>query len=196
MDNVVAAVRVGSATGWQSLISRIVSVKSDIVSLDPFEHGERVMLNLGHTLGHALESLSEERTRHDPSKHLSHGEAVGAGMAFSLRLSQRHTGLDAAAHDMMRRSLRDADLWIPPKRWAEAFGPEGIDCSLSHDRLWQLVTHDKKCAGRDSSWVLLSGFGRFADNKKPGTYLTTLSRDDVLSELTAFTRDCRSPERP
>jgi 3-dehydroquinate synthase len=53
-------------------IARSVAVKAAIVGRDPFERGERALLNLGHTFGHALETM--------PGVDLTHGEAVGLGL--------------------------------------------------------------------------------------------------------------------
>jgi 3-dehydroquinate synthase len=54
------------------LVARSVAVKAAIVGRDPFERGERALLNLGHTFGHALETM--------PGLDLTHGEAVGLGL--------------------------------------------------------------------------------------------------------------------
>lgn len=63
--------------GW---IERALACKADIVHRDPKEQGERRLLNLGHTLGHALESASGYR--------LLHGEAVGLGLLAACALSE------------------------------------------------------------------------------------------------------------
>ncbi|MCK5235725.1 MAG: hypothetical protein KAR06_01975, partial [Deltaproteobacteria bacterium] len=57
---------------WQTTISRAIAVKINVVNNDPFEHGERAVLNLGHTFGHAVETASDYSIRH--------GEAVSIGM--------------------------------------------------------------------------------------------------------------------
>lgn len=61
----------------ENIIARCVEIKRDIVAEDEFEKGKRKLLNLGHTIGHAIELLSEYRT--------SHGQAVAAGMAIVTR---------------------------------------------------------------------------------------------------------------
>jgi len=58
-------------------IARCIGMKRDIVSRDEFETGERKMLNLGHTFGHAIEKLS--------AYSLSHGNAVATGIAMAAR---------------------------------------------------------------------------------------------------------------
>lgn len=74
--------------GWQAvttdlepIVRRAVAVKVRVIGRDPYEKGERAALNLGHTLGHAVEAASGFR--------LSHGQAVAIGMAAATRLSER-----------------------------------------------------------------------------------------------------------
>jgi len=65
----------------EDVIARCVEIKRDIVAEDEYENGKRKLLNLGHTVGHAIELLSEYRT--------SHGHAVAAGMAIVTRAAVR-----------------------------------------------------------------------------------------------------------
>ena len=64
------------------VIERCIKWKRDVVSRDEFDTGERMLLNLGHTLGHGVESLS--------SYQISHGKAVAIGMALISRASARY----------------------------------------------------------------------------------------------------------
>ena len=63
------------------LIRRNVAIKSAVVEKDEFEHGERRLLNFGHTLGHAIENLYE----------LSHGQAISLGMVAACLISEEFT---------------------------------------------------------------------------------------------------------
>ena len=63
------------------LVRRAVTVKAAIVAADTHEHGERALLNYGHTFGHALETLTGY-TRY------RHGEAVGIGMRYAARVGE------------------------------------------------------------------------------------------------------------
>jgi 3-dehydroquinate synthetase len=65
---------------WQAIISEAMSVKIKVINRDPFEHGERAVLNLGHTFGHAVETASEYL--------IKHGEAVSIGMVSAAKLSE------------------------------------------------------------------------------------------------------------
>ncbi len=63
------------------LIRRNVAIKSAVVEKDEFEHGERRLLNFGHTLGHAIENVYE----------LSHGQAISIGMVAACMISEEFT---------------------------------------------------------------------------------------------------------
>jgi 3-dehydroquinate synthase len=66
---------------WEAVVRGAMAVKVAVIEADPYEQGERACLNLGHTIGHALERLSAYRLRH--------GEAVAIGMVVEARLSER-----------------------------------------------------------------------------------------------------------
>ncbi len=63
----------------QIWLTPAIRVKADIIARDPFEHGERAVLNLGHTFGHAFEQVTGFRLRH--------GDAVAVGIACACRLA-------------------------------------------------------------------------------------------------------------
>jgi shikimate kinase/3-dehydroquinate synthase len=67
------------------LVRHCAAYKAAVCLRDPFERGERAVLNLGHTFAHALEAAGEY-------SHVSHGEAVALGLLAALRLS----GLDTS----------------------------------------------------------------------------------------------------
>lgn len=68
-------------TGLDLIVRRAAAVKIGVINRDPYEKGERAALNLGHTLGHAIEAASGFR--------LSHGQAVAIGTAAATRLSEK-----------------------------------------------------------------------------------------------------------
>ncbi|MBL0053494.1 MAG: hypothetical protein IPP29_19360 [Bacteroidetes bacterium] len=70
------------------MIERCIKIKCEIVKADSHENGLRKLLNFGHTIGHAIESLSML----SPTP-LLHGEAVMIGMLHESRLSHQYTGL-------------------------------------------------------------------------------------------------------
>jgi 3-dehydroquinate synthetase len=76
------------ASGWQAVtgaldrvVRRSMAVKVRLIQEDPYEKGQRAALNLGHTIGHALEAGSGYKLRH--------GEAVSIGMVAAARISER-----------------------------------------------------------------------------------------------------------
>ena len=109
--------------------------KEQIVAADPTENGLRRVLNLGHTAGHAFESLLLELGR--PT---AHGVAVSHGLLTSLILSHLHAGLDKTWVSFYRTWLRDN---YPSLR---------LNCG-NIPRLMELARHDKK---NDGSAGLLS----------------------------------------
>jgi 3-dehydroquinate synthase len=78
------------------LVARAAAVKVAVVSRDPFEQGERRVLNLGHTVGHAIEAATRFAT--------SHGDAVSTGLVVELRVAERRLGFPVA------EALRISDL--------------------------------------------------------------------------------------
>lgn len=116
------------------LIFRAASIKADIVCRDPLEHGERAVLNLGHTFGHAIEHCSKGE--------IAHGEAVGMGIILAARLSE---GLGLAQKGLAARLQED-------------FQRVGLEtaCPYGIDELASAMKKDKK----DGKFVLLKGIGQ------------------------------------
>jgi 3-dehydroquinate synthase len=80
----------------EDLVARCVRVKAAAVAEDERDMGRRLILNYGHTLGHALERLDAFRGR-------THGEAIAVGMVFAARLAER---LGRAAPGLAGRTVR------------------------------------------------------------------------------------------
>jgi 3-dehydroquinate synthase len=83
-----------------AMISRAIKVKADIVAADPLEQGPRAYLNLGHTLGHALEAHSRHR--------LAHGDAVAYGLLFAALLAKQRGWSDETAR------VQQLLAWLKP----------------------------------------------------------------------------------
>lgn len=131
----------------QTLVAKSVHIKEDIVRQDPLEHGIRKALNLGHTVGHAFESLALEENR----PHL-HGYAVAWGMVCELYLSCIKTGFPK---DKMRQTIQFI---------REAYGVFPFDCK-QYDRLYQFMTHDKKNTSGTINFTLLGEVGDIRINQ-------------------------------
>src|SRR5580704_14503660 len=120
--------------------------KAAIVALDERETGERALLNLGHTFGHALEAACGFSDR------LLHGEAISAGMALAFEFSARRQGLVSKA-DAARvvRHLADTGL---PTSIKDIPGPQP-----SVDQLMELIAQDKKVKRGMLTFILVRGIG-------------------------------------
>ncbi len=120
-------------------------MKAAIVARDERETGDRALLNLGHTFGHAFEAAAGFSGR------LLHGEAVALGMALAAEFSARLGVLapDAVAH--IARHLEDAGL---PVRPADVEG--GVPDA---DRLMELMAQDKKVKRGKLTFILLRDIG-------------------------------------
>jgi 3-dehydroquinate synthase len=106
------------------VVTRACEIKAAVVTEDERESGRRRILNYGHTIGHALESIGRYR-------RLIHGEAVGIGMVCEAGLAQ-HLGHCAAEVVLRQQALvREAGLpdAVPPVRFGD---------------LWAAMQHDKK----------------------------------------------------
>ncbi len=141
-DEVERAMAVRDLAQIPALISDAAAIKGNIVQRDPHEAGLRKTLNLGHTVGHALEALALNR-----GARLPHGIAVGFGLGFTLIASEALAGLAAEAArqglEHMRHWLRDTPL--PAADAAE---------------LWDLMQHDKKNEGGQVLEVWLKDWGQ------------------------------------
>ena len=143
----------------QQAISHCVRAKAAIVAADEREtKGQRALLNLGHTFGHALEAAAGYSDR------LLHGEAVAIGMALAFRFSARRGLCTAADAERVTAHLRDAGLPTEPTGLASS-GAE----------LVALMRQDKKISGGHLPFVLMRGIGE-----------AFLDREVELGEVGAF----------
>jgi len=134
-------------------VRRSCEIKAAVVGRDEREHGERALLNLGHTFGHAIESATSYR-------QWLHGEAVGAGLAMAAELSRECGLLGSAESERVRRLVERAGL---PTRVA-AVTPAA---ALAHMRI------DKKVLGGRLRLVLLRRIGEaFLTADVPAAALT------------------------
>ncbi|WP_409301378.1 3-dehydroquinate synthase [Peribacillus sp. SCS-155] len=121
------------------MIKKGIEIKAAIVSEDERETGVRAYLNLGHTLGHAVETMMGYG-------EFPHGEAVMVGLVYALRLSMKECSLD---FDMEKFT-----------GWVQSLGyniqiKEDLDC----DGLISLMKKDKKSVGSMVTFVLLKEIG-------------------------------------
>ncbi|OAV66273.1 3-dehydroquinate synthase [Bacteroidales bacterium Barb4] len=145
-------------TTLNQMVACSVAVKERIVKEDPKEKGIRKALNFGHTVGHALESLSF--IKHTP---LLHGHAVAAGIICELYLSHK---LCAFPMPELSRTVH----YIKTH-----YSPTLFTCN-DYDTLCELMTHDKKNEGGTINFTLLAGIGDVRINQ-------TADREKILDSL-------------
>jgi 3-dehydroquinate synthetase len=121
------------------IVRRCVAVKARIVGLDERESGLRAVLNLGHTVGHALEALGEY-------KRYTHGEAVSLGLVAALRLGERLGQTSRVVAERVEALLRRLGLPVELPRSELAAASE-------------LLGHDKKRAGSALKFIFVREVG-------------------------------------
>ena len=116
------------------LIQTNVFIKAKVVTNDPFEAGERKLLNFGHTLGHAIENLYQ----------LPHGHAISIGMIAASKFSEQITGFKET------------------ERLATLFKKYGLPVTREFDKqqALQILAKDKKKDKQNVSFVLLNKIGK------------------------------------
>jgi 3-dehydroquinate synthase len=119
--------------------------KAGVVTRDERESGERALLNLGHTFGHALEAATGFSDR------LLHGESVAVGMALAFAFSARRGLLPKAEAERVARHLSDVGL---PTRLADIAGD-----LPGPDGLLDLMAQDKKVKRGKLTLILARGIG-------------------------------------
>jgi 3-dehydroquinate synthase len=128
-------------------VAQSCRAKAAVVVRDEREDGERALLNLGHTFGHALERI----TAYD-SKRLVHGEGVALGMCLAFRFSAS-LGLCPAA-DARRVETHLAEVGLPT-RLSEVPGGCGTP-----DEILEAMTQDKKVKAGALTFILARGIGQ------------------------------------
>ena len=140
------------------LVGKSVQIKEDIVAQDPFEKGIRKALNLGHTVGHAFESLALATGR-----PVLHGYAVAWGIVCELYYSFLKVGFP-------KDKLRQTVQFIK-----ENYGVFTIDCK-QYDRLYEFMTHDKKNSAGIINFTLMGEIGDIRINQ-------SASKEEILDIL-------------
>lgn len=140
------------------LVSTSVDIKEQIVAEDPYEKGLRKALNLGHTIGHAFESLAMQEHR-----TVLHGYAVAWGLVCELYLSVVKCGFPT-------ESLREVSQFV-----RETYGQFSYTCK-DYDRLYELMTHDKKNTAGVINFTLLGAVGDVRINQH-------IDKSDILEAL-------------
>ncbi|MGE0852507.1 MAG: 3-dehydroquinate synthase [Hyphomicrobiaceae bacterium] len=146
LEQNAAAVFGRDAAALTHAIGVAVQGKADIVARDETETGDRMLLNLGHTFGHALEAWAGFSDR------LLHGEAVAIGTCLAFRLSEElgHVGNNSVA----RVAAHFAELGLPTR-----IGDIGGGAPPQADSLVKIMGQDKKVRDGKPTLILARGIG-------------------------------------
>lgn len=136
------------------LVRKAVQVKVDVVEVDPFEHGIRAHLNLGHTFGHAIEKVTHYEVQH--------GEAVAIGIVKAAKLSYKLGMIDGDLVGQIESILKQIGL--------------PTDINLDPETWYAAMSTDKKWKGGKSRFVLLTGLGE-------ATVVEGIPKEDILTVL-------------
>ena len=137
----VGALLAGGGDALSEAIARSCAHKASIVERDPYEHGERALLNFGHTFGHAIEA-------EQAYAGLNHGEAVAVGMVLAARLSARLGMAEVVDADRLTALLARFGL------------PVAIPPGIDPDALLARMRLDKKATAGGLRFVLWRGPGQ------------------------------------
>ena len=122
----------------ENVIETCVKIKRDVVSRDEREKGERMLLNFGHTLGHAIEKLNG-------FSQITHGMAVAIGMVLIAKAGEKNGITEPGTSDRITGLCKKYDL------------PTAT--SLSFAQIADAAKNDKKSAGSSINLVLLNKIG-------------------------------------
>ena len=121
------------------MVRRCCEIKAGVVERDPKEQGERALLNLGHTIGHAVEKLKNFQ--------LLHGQCVGLGL------------LSAAAISRSRKLLTEEEVSVIQEGIRSYLLPEKVT-GLSVEEVLQATKKDKKMENGKVKFILMDGLGK------------------------------------
>lgn len=147
------------------LITRSCEIKKAIVEQDETESGKRKLLNFGHTIGHAIESLSLET-----DQSLLHGEAVSIGMVAEAKISQLQNLISEEDLEKIKKTLHATGLPTSLQDHEVA--------KQSHETILQKMQSDKKNERGQINFTLLSSIGKAIINQNVS--------DDIITEAIAF----------
>ncbi len=141
LEHEQTAVLNGDPEALQHVVRACVRIKAEVVAADEREGSLRMILNLGHTLGHAIEAATNYT-------QLLHGEAIAWGMLAALQIAERRNTITSAQADRITRLI-------------QAYGPLK-PFTATPEQLVALTAKDKKNRGGTRSFVLPVGIGNAA----------------------------------
>ncbi len=149
-------------------VHKSCSAKAAVVAADEREAGQRALLNLGHTFGHALEAAANYDGR------LLHGEAVSIGMVMAFDLSAKMGLCSQEEPARVEAHLKSCRL----KTRVTDIAP---NITQSADDLWNNMTRDKKAAGGKIGFILARGIGKAFQSYDVDEELVTFLLNESLA---------------
>ncbi len=140
------------------LLERCVRIKTTVVAADERDSGERMLLNFGHTVGHAIEKITH-------FTELTHGEAVAIGMVVACQIGEKLNRTPPGTADRLRRVL--ARYQLP------------VTCRWPADQLMEAIAADKKRLAGKLYFVLLNRIGEAVLNPMDPSELAALLREVI-----------------
>ena len=130
-----------TSTHLEHVLAHSCALKARVVEQDEHEGGQRAILNFGHTVGHALESLTLYRT-------YTHGEAIALGMVSAALIGEEVGVTDPGDTEAVTALLRAAGFAVR------------LDPAHSTEEITRLLAWDKKSIGGSARFVLMERIGR------------------------------------
>jgi len=151
IENEEEKIMSGNSKILETMINRCIQLKIGVVEQDEKESGYRSILNFGHTVGHAIEKLSDLK--------IKHGHAISAGMKIAVRLSQQLLGFPETKAERLNGTLRRYHL-------------NSISLNDFHiGQIWEAMLSDKKTRRQTPRFTLLK------DTGQPGLYYEVRKED-------------------
>ena len=164
LDAERASIRRRDAPTLERVVARSVEIKAAVVADDEREAGRRAVLNFGHTIGHAVESVSRFE--------MLHGQAVAVGMAHEARLAERLGIAEPGTAARITAALTGYGLSLELPGGA---GTAGINALL------EAMRQDKKTRGGAIRFALPRRIGEMQGNQAQGW--TVAASEDVVREI-------------
>ncbi len=164
LESAANAIMRGDTSARIHAIRKCCEAKARIVATDETETGERALLNLGHTFGHALEAATGY------SQRLLHGEGVAIGMVQAFRFSERQQFCAPGTADRVARHLKGVGLPVHSSEIPGVLPPA--------ETLAAIMRQDKKAQAGSLTFILARGIGD-----------AFIAHDVAESDVIAFLRE-------
>ncbi|MBX9742425.1 MAG: 3-dehydroquinate synthase, partial [Chthoniobacterales bacterium] len=149
----------GNVILLEKLVATAVAIKIDLVQRDEQEHGERMILNFGHTIGHALEKISHYQ--------ISHAAAVAVGILVESKISQLLGILSASDFEAINSFFNQLKIKLSLLK------------KISFPNLLSATRHDKKTRHNQSQYVLLR---RIGEVHRAGDQVAHPVKDEIVMQ--------------